>query len=51
MKDTRLSLSVTNLTDQRQRVADLAGATPLSYQAAYRDPVGRTIGIELRKVF
>ena len=51
LKDTRLSLSVTNLTDQRQRVADLAGATPLSYQAAYRDPVGRTIGIELRKVF
>jgi iron complex outermembrane recepter protein len=51
LKGTRLSLSVTNLTDVRERVVDRLGATPLAYQPAYRDPIGRTIEIGLRKKF
>jgi hypothetical protein len=51
LKGARLSLSVTNLTDVREKVADRFGVTPLSYQPAYRDPIGRTVEIELRKKF
>jgi hypothetical protein len=47
----RLSLNVANLTDRRQSVRDRAGMTPLQYQPAYRDPLGRTIEFEIRKVF
>ena len=50
-KGLRISLEAVNLTDKRQRVADSFGITPLQYQPAYRDPLGRTIEIELRKVF
>jgi iron complex outermembrane receptor protein len=42
---------VENVTGHRQRVTDSAGLTPLRYQPAYRDPVGRTFEVELRKVF
>ena len=51
LKGSRLSLSVLNLTDKRQRVTDSAGLTPLAYQKAYRDPLGRTLEIEFRKAF
>jgi hypothetical protein len=51
LKDTRLSLTVENLGDHRQRVTDSAGLTPLRYQPAYRDPIGRTVLLEIRKVF
>ena len=47
----RLSLDVLNVANRRQRVADSFGNTPLQYQPAYRDPLGRTIELELRKVF
>jgi outer membrane receptor protein involved in Fe transport len=50
LKQTRFSLSVTNLLNERQRVSDTIGNTPLRYQPGYRDPTGRTIEIELRKV-
>jgi iron complex outermembrane receptor protein len=50
-KGMRLSLDVLNLTNDRQRVRDSFGNTPLQYQPGYRDPLGRTIEIELRKVF
>lgn len=50
-KSLRLSLDAINLTNQRQKVRDSAGSTPLQYQPGYRDPIGRTIEIELRKVF
>jgi len=51
LKGTRFSLSVVNLANQRQRVVDSAGNTPLQYQPAYRDALGRTIEIEIRTVF
>jgi hypothetical protein len=50
-KSLRLSLSVSNLTNAHQHVYDSHGATPLQYQPAYRDPLGRTFEFEIRKVF
>jgi hypothetical protein len=47
----RLSFNVMNATNDRQRVRDSSGHTPLQYQPGYRDPIGRTIEFELRKVF
>jgi hypothetical protein len=50
-KGLRVSLEAVNLTDRRQSVRDSFGNTPLQYQPAYRDPLGRTFELELRKVF
>jgi outer membrane receptor protein involved in Fe transport len=47
----RVSVDVTNLTNDRQKVRDSLGNTPLQYQPAYRDALGRTIEFEIRKVF
>lgn len=46
---SRITLSVTNLANARQQVQDGFGSTPLAYQPAYRDPVGRSVELELRK--
>ena len=51
LKGARLSLKIDNLLDSRQRVTNAAGEVPLSYQAAYRDPRGRVIGLDFRKMF
>jgi hypothetical protein len=51
LKATRFTLAVTNVTNQRQRAEDAFGNTPLRYQPGYRDPLGRTIEFEIRKVF
>ena len=51
LKSTRLSLLITNIGNERQKVGDASGVTPLFYQAAYRDPTGRSVTVELRKVF
>ncbi|VWX54451.1 hypothetical protein NOVOSPHI9U_630001 [Novosphingobium sp. 9U] len=50
-KNARLSFTVDNLLDQRQRVTDDSGQVPLAYQAAYRQPQGRVVGIDFRKMF
>lgn len=50
-KGLRVSLDVVNLLNDRQSVRDYRGNTPLQYQPAYRDPLGRTIEFEIRKVF
>jgi hypothetical protein len=50
LKDTRLTLNVSNLFDQRIKVHDQNGVTPLSYQPAYLDPAGRTVRISIRKL-
>lgn len=50
-KGARLSLRVDNLFDAQQRVTDESGAVPLSYQPGLIDPLGRTVAVELRKVF
>jgi hypothetical protein len=47
----RLSLNVVNLLNDRQSVRNRAGETPLQFQSGYRDPIGRTVEVELRKLF
>lgn len=51
LKGTRLAFKINNVFDSRQKVTDENGLVPLSYQAAYRDPKGRMIGIDIRKIF
>jgi iron complex outermembrane recepter protein len=51
LRGTRITLSVDNLFDSRPRVRDETGQTPLGYQPAYLDPLGRTFMIGLRKLF
>lgn len=51
LKGARLSFTVDNLLDSRQKVTDADGLVPIAYQAAYRAPQGRVIGIDLRKLF
>lgn len=51
LKGTRVTLGLTNLLNERQRVTDQNGLTPLGYQPGFRDPLGRMIELELRKQF
>ena len=51
LKGARLSLSVTNLLDSKQRVRDGNGLTPTRYQPYLLNPLGRAITVGLRKVF
>ena len=46
-----VQFGVTNLFDAQPRVRDETGATPLSYQPDYLDPLGRSIRIGIRKLF
>ncbi|RSU83034.1 hypothetical protein DAH54_06950 [Sphingomonas koreensis] len=48
---TRVTMSVDNLFDSRLKVTNAAGTTPLSYQPALLDPLGRTVKISVRKLF
>ncbi|MET0281058.1 MAG: hypothetical protein ABW278_08040, partial [Steroidobacteraceae bacterium] len=45
----RVSLGVDNLLDEKQRVTDRNGNTPVRYQAYLLNPAGRVVGISLRK--
>ena len=51
LKGSRITLNVINLFDQRVKVTDATGATPLSYQPAYLDASGRTVKLSFRKLF
>jgi hypothetical protein len=51
LKGSRITLSVSNIFDQRIAVRDANGVTPLSFQPAYIDPLGRTWRIGFRKLF
>ncbi|MCP3732621.1 TonB-dependent receptor [Sphingomonas sp. MG17] len=51
LQGTRITLSVDNVFDSRLKVTDASGATPISYQPALLDPLGRTVKLSLRKVF
>ena len=50
-KGTRLTVAFENLLNERQTVRNSLGQVPQAYQPVRRDPIGRTIMIELRKVF
>ena len=45
-----MSVGVNNLFDRRQHVRAADGTTPLRYQPAYLDPLGRTVSITIRKL-
>lgn len=51
LKGTRVAFTVDNLFDSRQKVTDENGVVPIAYQAAYRQPQGRVVGIDIRKMF
>ncbi len=46
-----MTLAFTNIFNQRQMVRDAFGDTPVRYQPAYLDPLGRAIHISIRKLF
>ena len=46
----RVSVGVNNIFNSRQHVRDANGDTPLRYQPAYLDPLGRTVSITIRKL-
>jgi hypothetical protein len=47
----RLTFTASNITNERQKVRDENGNTPVRYQPAYLDALGRTVGITLRKLW
>ena len=51
LKGTRVSIGINNLFNSRPEVSDQAGSTPLSYQPAFLDPLGRFVNFSVRKVF
>lgn len=51
LRGARVSLRLDNLLDQRIRVTDAAGVTPPGFQPALLDPIGRSVRLELRKLF
>jgi hypothetical protein len=50
-RGTSVRLDIDNIFDNRPKVRDANGLTPLSYQPALLEPVGRTVGITFRKLF
>lgn len=51
MRNVRVRLAIDNILNDRQSVRDQNGQTPLRYQPAYLNPIGRTISFEIRKQF
>ena len=51
LRGTSLGIDITNLFNSRQDVRDARGETPLNYQPAYRDPLGQSFQVWLRKAF
>lgn len=51
LRGMRVSLSVDNIANQRQRVTDGTGTTPFAYSPDYIDPLGRTVRLSVRKLF
>lgn len=51
LKGVRLSFLVDNIFDERQVVVDGNGLTPLRFQPFLLNPIGRHVGVELRKLF
>ncbi len=51
MRGARISFSVTNVFDARQKVVDGTGVTPQAYLPAYQDPLGRAFMVSFRKLF
>ncbi|MFL6766597.1 MAG: TonB-dependent receptor plug domain-containing protein [Sphingomicrobium sp.] len=50
-RGSTVRLEIANIFNNRPKVRDEAGNTPLSYQPDLLEPIGRTIGISFRKLF
>ena len=50
-RGSSVRLDIENIFNNRPKVHDANGVTPLSYQPDLLEPVGRTIGITFRKLF
>ena len=50
-RGSSIRLDIQNVFNNRPKVRDADGMTPLSYQPDLLEPVGRTIGITFRKLF
>nr|WP_156930279.1 TonB-dependent receptor plug domain-containing protein [Sphingomonas jaspsi] len=51
LRGTSVRFEVTNIFNARPKVRDSAGNTPFSYQPDLIEPIGRTVGISIRKLF
>ena len=51
LKGTRLAFRVDNIFDARRRVVDANGDVPFAFEPFRIDPVGRYLGVDLRKQF
>ena len=51
LRGTQIRFEVRNLFDAKPKVRDAAGEVPFSYQPDLLDPLGRTVGISIRKLF
>jgi iron complex outermembrane receptor protein len=51
LRGTRVTLSLNNAFNQRQRVTDQTGTVPIGFQPGYLDPLGRTVRLSIRKLF
>ena len=51
LKNVRVSLRMDNVFDGQRSVRDQNGDTPVNFQPFVIDPVGRFVGIDIRKLF
>jgi hypothetical protein len=51
LRGTQVQFNVTNIFDAKPKVRNAAGDVPLNFQADLLDPLGRTIGFSIRKLF
>jgi hypothetical protein len=51
LRGTQVRFEVKNVFNSKPRVRNAAGDVPLNYQPDLLDPLGRTIGISIRKLF
>jgi len=51
VRGMRVAVSLDNLFNTRQQVRDATGATPIGFQPAYLDPLGRSVRLSVRKLF
>lgn len=51
LRGTSVRFEVTNIFNSRPEVRDSVGDTPLAYQPDLIEPIGRTVGITIRKLF
>jgi hypothetical protein len=51
LRGTQVRFEINNIFNAKPRVRNSAGEVPLNYQADLLDPLGRTIGFSIRKLF